>query len=113
MWKHKNINYSKYYGMPAIITYIPKQKFKNNYGILLKITDPNKQGTSTIILKTEYIDKNHTTCISDDLIDLISIKNTKELTYKKKICKNVLCDKMNEDCFQEISSFIDYEIINI
>ena len=52
MWKHKNINYSKYYGMPAIITYIPKQKFKNNYGILLKITDPNKQGTSTIILKT-------------------------------------------------------------
>ena len=72
------------------------------------------QGYTTIVIKTEHTtNPNHKTCISNDLIDFVSVKNTKELSYKKRICKNLLCDKLNEDCFKEISSFIDYEIINI
>ena len=113
MWERKNINYSKYYGLPVIITYISERSDINTNGILFNISNPNPSGDTTITIKTEQVDPNHKTSITNDLIDLISIKSDIELSYKKRICKNLLCDKLNEDCFKEISSFIDYEIINI
>lgn len=111
MWlRSQHIDYDNYLNEQLVITGNDGRIFIGKFNHI----GHNYQGMSTIVISTPFESNlKHKTSITGDIIDSVVAKHYRTIDEKFSIVKNKLVELLNEDCENNIRSFIEYENISL